>query len=117
MKRVMILSLVALAALSACGKSGSRDLFGVRQAYDGVYFRAKVDADRDNRQFFTVSVKDAGQTLVGAREAARHKGNEYCIRQFGTSDITWAVDPDVEDAQLPLVNGELILSGECAGWR
>ena len=117
MKRALILSLVAMTVLSACGKAGTRNLFGFRQAYDGVYFRPKVSGDRQNRHMFTVSVKDAGQTLVGAREAARHKANEYCIRQFGSSEITWAVSPDVEDDQLPLINGELVLSGECAGWR
>jgi len=113
----LILSLAAVTALSACSKRGENNMFGNRQAYDGVYFRAKVDKNRDNRAAFTVSVRDAGKTLTGAREAARHRANEYCIRQFGSSALTWDVSPDVEDTALPLVNGDLILSGECDGWR
>lgn len=117
MRNALIISLVALTALSACAKRGNNNLFGNREAYDGQYFRAKIDRDRDNRAAFSVSVREANRTLTGAREAARHKANEYCIRQFGSSDLTWDVSPDVDDATLPLINGDLVLSGECAGWR
>ncbi|WP_407492659.1 hypothetical protein [Pseudooceanicola sp. MF1-13] len=112
----LVISLVALTALGACGKRGG-NAFGNRIAFDGAYFRVKVDRDRDMPQAFTVTVRDAGKTLDGAREAARHKANEYCIRQYGNSDLTWDVSPDVDAAALPLVNGDLILSGECDGWR
>lgn len=116
MRGAIVISLVALTALAACSKKGG-NTFGNRIEFDGVYFRTKLDRDRDVPKQFTVSVRDAAKTLTGAREAARHKANEYCIRQFGSSELTWDVSPDVEDAALPLVDGALVLSGECAGFR
>ncbi|MBB04575.1 MAG: hypothetical protein CML03_03515 [Pseudooceanicola sp.] len=115
MTRTLILALVAMTALSACAKNGGNP-FGNREAYDGHFFRVKLDRNRDDRAAFGVTVNDAGRSLIGAREAARQKANEYCIRQFGRSDLTWVVSPDVEDAQLPIVNGALVMRGECAGW-
>ena len=116
MTRVLILSLVALTVLSACSRGQRGNLWGNRQMFDGQYFRAKLESDKTNRKAFQVTVNDARKTLVGAREAARVKAVEYCIRQYGRSDITWAQAPDVEDANLTLVNGALVVSGECAGW-
>lgn len=116
MRGAIVISLVALTALGACGK-GKGNMFGNKQAYDGVYFRPKVDSKRDSREVFTVTVRDAGKSLVGAREAARHAANKHCIQQFGSSDLTWDVSPDVEDAALPLINGSLVLSGQCEGFR
>ncbi|MBY6166459.1 lipoprotein [Pseudooceanicola nitratireducens] len=117
MKPILILSLVAVTALTACGRKGNNNMFGNRQSFDGQYFRVKLDKDRANRAAFVVTVNDAGRSVLGAREAARHRANTYCIRQYGRSDLTWDVSPDVEDADLPIVNGALVLSGECQGWR
>ncbi|EAQ01808.1 hypothetical protein OB2597_00285 [Pseudooceanicola batsensis HTCC2597] len=118
MTRILILALVAVTALSACSRQGGgRNLLGNRVEFDGQYFRTRVSSDRENRAAFVVTVRDPGRSLVGAREAARHKANEYCIRQYGLSDIEWDISPDAEDAALPIIDRELVLSGVCEGWR
>lgn len=118
MIRALVLMLIATTTLSACGNWGGKgNPWGNRVAYDGAYFRVKASGDKENRQNFTVDVRDAGKTLVGARQAASAKAAEYCIRQYGRSDMTWEVSPEVEDAMLPIVEGDLILRGTCDGWR
>lgn len=117
MTRVLILSLVAVTALSACGRSGAGNVWGNRLQFDGQYFRVQLSTERGNRSDFTVTVNDAVRTLTGAREAAEHRANKHCVKQYGTSDLTWDVSPDVEDSELPIVNGDLILKGTCDGWR
>ncbi len=113
---MLVLAVALTAGVAGCGKRGPNNALGHRQQFDGQYFRAKIDKDRDNRAQFIVSVNDAGRSLVGAREAGRVKAVEYCIRQYGLSDIDWVQSPDVEDDELSLVNGDLILSGACKGW-
>lgn len=116
MTRFIILALVAMTGLTACGK-GKGNPWGNREQFDGQYFRVKASGDRDARQNFVVTVNDARKTLAGARGAGIARANEYCIREFGRSDLTWDISPEVEDAQLPLVNGDLVLRGTCDGWR
>ncbi|WP_375173513.1 hypothetical protein [Pseudooceanicola sp.] len=117
MRRVFILSLVAVTALTACNRGGKGNPWGNRQLFDGQYFRVKLDSDKDDRRQFVVTVNDAGKSLVGARTAAITKASEHCVKGFGTSDMVWEVSPEVEDAELPLVNGDLVLKGTCDGWR
>lgn len=117
MTRIILLSLIAVSALSACAKRGDGNLWGNRELFDGQFFRVKLDVDRDARQNFVVVVNDAGKSLVGARDAAVKKANEHCISQFGRSDLSWEVSPFVEDAELPIVDGDLMLKGTCDGWR
>ena len=121
MKRLVLVSVIAasMVTTASCArvKNASENVFGAHQTYEGVRFRAKLDSDREDRANFVVTVNDAGQSLSGAREAARHQAVEYCIKQYGLSEIDWEVSPDVEDdAALPIVNGDLIMPGECKGW-
>lgn len=117
MTRATLILLAAVTTLAACGNGNGNNALGNRQSYDGVYFRARVSDAKDNPAQFTVTVNNATRTLAGARDAARTGAHEHCIKQFGVSDLTWQTSPDVEDAQLPLSNGDLILSGTCDGWR
>lgn len=110
---ILVLSLVA-------GCSGVRDRIGNiggkddRVAFDGKSFRANVKkADRKDRANFTVTVRDARQSLNGAREAGRYEAVKYCIAEFGTSDITWSQGPDVPDAVLVFDKDTLIFVGTC----
>jgi hypothetical protein len=115
MTRALILSLVALSTLAACGKNNNA--FGNRQAFDGQYFRVRVSAERDDKAQFTVTVHDATRSLVGARDAAITKVSEHCIKLSGRSDRTWEISPEVPDEDLPIINGDLILKGTCDGWQ
>lgn len=111
--RTITLTLVALTTLSACTKNP----WGNRQLFDGQYFRVQASANKEDRTQFVVTVHDAGRSLVGARMAAVTRANQYCVTQFGRSDLVWEVSPEVEDAQLPIANGDLILRGTCDGWQ
>ena len=76
MKRLVLVSVIAasMVTTASCArvKNASENVFGARQTYEGVRFRAKLDSDREDRAKFVVTVNDAGQSLSGAREAARH---------------------------------------------
>lgn len=110
MRMAFVLGLCGL-SLTACGTL-SED----RQAFDGVAFRASLAAEKEDNRNFTVEVRDAGQSLAGAREAGRYEAVQHCIENFGNSRMSWSQGPDVEDAELQIVDGDLILKGQCAGW-
>lgn len=116
MTRGVILALATTTALSACA-GGNNNMFGNRQSFDGQFFRVKLSDERGNPARFTVTVNDARRSLIGARDASVTKASQHCVEQFGRSDLTWDVSPDVEDAQLPIINGDLVMMGTCDGWR
>lgn len=109
-------TLLGCMVLTLAGCSSAGRLFDGREAYDGVYFRARLSADRSDRQNFSVAVQQASRTLAGAREAGRHKAVEHCITYFGNSYIDWAQGPDVEDGALVIDRDTLQLRGRCRGW-
>lgn len=113
MQRAGILGCLVL-ALAGCSNGGR--LLDGRESFDGAYFRARLSADRGDRQSFSVEVQRASQTLAGAREAGRHKAVQHCIAMFGNSYIDWAQGPDVEDRDLVLDRDTLQLRGRCRGW-
>lgn len=100
-------AIAAALVLSAC----QQDEY--RQSFDGVYFRTKTKSVNDNRLQFAATVQKAAQSLEGAREAAAYDATKYCIANYGTSRILWAVGPDAPADQLRLVDGDLTLTGEC----
>ncbi len=105
--RLAALGLATL-TLAACGDP--------RPAFDGVTFRASLDAAKDTPELFVVEVRDAGKSLDGARAAGRYEAVRYCIETFGNSRIDWAQGPDAEASALQFDDGDLILKGQCAGW-
>lgn len=108
MMRSMSFALFAMLTLAGCGEN--------RPLFDGATFRAKLDADRADARSFSVEVRDAGKTLAGAREAGRFEAVRHCIETFGNSRIDWVQGPDAEDSALRIEDGDLILTGRCAGW-
>jgi len=107
---IAILMTVML-AVPGCTKKSERLLF------NGAYYPIKARAaDKAERTAFTVSVRRADQGLKGAREAGRHGGKEYCLNNFGTSEIVWTVGPDAPDRVLAGMGGSLALSGKCVLW-
>ncbi|MWB78881.1 hypothetical protein GLS40_12645 [Pseudooceanicola sp. 216_PA32_1] len=106
---------LALAAGAGCSRN-NRVLVN-NNAFDGVYFRASLTADKENPQRFSVLVRNAARTLKGAKEAGRYEATKYCAKYYGWSEVDWAIGPETPDAQLRLnEDGDLILNGECTGW-
>ena len=100
----------ALAATVGCGRRDSTDIL-----FDGQRFRAKaapVDRGRTLAEFL-VTVNGVSASLDGAREAGRYEGTRYCIENYGSSKIAWAVGPDTEPARLRIENDRLSFRGTC----
>lgn len=104
---------VVLCALALCGCTDSKN----RIAFDGHYFRTKVAKVDGQREVFSVSVRDVSQSFEGARAAALHAGNAYCVGTYGSSKIDWAVGPDTPASALRLTDDTLVYSGTCPEGR
>lgn len=91
----------------ACGESYKDN----QHAFDGVKFSASLKAEKNAPEAFSLRVKKAAKSVVGAREAGRYEATKYCVEKFGTSDIAWIMGPDSPD--LELENGDFNLIGSC----
>lgn len=104
-------ALCVLMALGGCTEKAKRVTF------DGKYYPTREKgAGKAERDQFTVTVRRASQGLDGAREAGRHGGSKYCIKNFGTSEIEWARGPDDPAETLIINNSNLVFSGRCITW-
>lgn len=104
-----IVLIAALCALGLAGCSNNKNLI----LYEGQAFRAKVGKVDKQRDVFVVTVKDAGKSIDGARAAAHQRGTEYCVENFGTSQIIWNVDPLDPQTQITLTDNTLTFQGQC----
>lgn len=107
MKTFSVGILLALGVLAGCTDSKNRI------AFDGQYFRTKVQKVDGQREVFTVRIRDVARSLDGAREAGRHAGISHCVDNFGSSDIAWGVGPDTPPETLSIEDNTLIFSGVC----
>ena len=107
MMKLTVAGMVALAVLAGCTDSKNR------LAFDGQYFRTKVSKVDKQRDVFTVRIRDVARSLDGAREAGRHAGVSYCVENYGSSKITWAVGPDTPPEELQIVDNTLVFQGVC----
>lgn len=111
MMRIVTIMLLAVMVLGGCSERAKRIYF------EGNYYPTREKAvSKDDRADFVVTVRRASQGIKGAREAGRHGGSKYCIKNFGTSKIEWARGPDAPIAVLQGANGNLVLSGRCITW-
>jgi hypothetical protein len=107
-KTILFVTLAAGLVLSACNRRDDTILF------DGQAFRAKADAiDKDDRRTFTATISPVSASLEGAIEAGRYEGTKYCIANYGTSVIDWAVGPETEVTQLVVDGDTLTFQGTC----
>ncbi len=102
---LIILATVAAGLISGCVAQKDRVLF------DGHYFRTKVSKIDKQRDVFRLTVFGVDKSVEGAREAGRHAGNAYCVSNYGSSDITWAIGPDSE--QINVVDNKMVFQGKC----
>lgn len=102
-------TLVLMAALLTGCSSFRED----RQTFDGQVYRGKAKKADDDRKDFIAEISPVSASLNGAREAGRYEGTRYCIENFGTSRIRWAVGPDTDPAQLVVQNDRLTFLGRC----
>lgn len=101
-------SIALVATVAACADSADIPRF------DGLQFGGRLQADREDRRAFTAQVAPVSQSLAGAREAARHEGTVYCVRNYGSSDIEWIADPDADESALQIEDDRLFVAGRCA---
>jgi uncharacterized protein YgiB involved in biofilm formation len=108
--KLTVLAAACAGVLVGCGES-RKD----RPVFEGVPFRtdASVVDKKVSRAFFEARVYDARASLDGAREAARYVGPKYCIANYGSSQIDWAMDIDDPATPLPLDEDTLVLQGTC----
>lgn len=104
---------MALCAGLAAGCTSAED----RIAFDGQFYRASVKKVDRQIDVFTVTVKPVSNSLQGAREAGAHAAIEYCVNQFGSSDIIWTAAPDAPQVQLAIEKDILTLQGQCPNAR
>jgi hypothetical protein len=97
--------------LVGCTSSEDRILF------DGQFYKTSVRKVEKQLDVFTVTVKPVSKSLLGARQAGSHAAVEYCINQFGASDIIWTAGPDVPQAQLNIEKDVMTLQGQCPNAR
>lgn len=107
MIRYAMTAVLALGVVAGCTDSKNRI------AFDGQYFRTKVSKVDGQRDVFTVRIRDVARSLDGAREAGRHAGISYCVKNYGNSDIAWSVGPDTPPEQLQISDNTLVFQGVC----
>lgn len=109
-------ALTALMLVTMIGVTGCTER-AKRVTFDGNYYPTRErGTDKTDRHAFQVTVRRTAQGLDGAREAGRHGGTKYCIKNFGTSEIDWQRGPDDDAALLLVDNGNMVLSGRCVTW-
>ena len=97
--------------LAACTSADDRILF------DGHFFKAKLRKVERQFDVFTVTVKPVSKSLKGALAAGEHEAIDYCVNQFGSSEIIWTAGPDVPQQQLNIEKDVLTLQGRCPNAR
>lgn len=86
--------------------------------FDGQKYRVKAQQVGDEREEFQTLVTKASRSLEGTREAGRHGSVEYCIKNFGRSDIEWAAGqgPDDENLAQRISDDQVTFRGRCKAW-
>lgn len=102
---------LACSFLVTVGCSNPFELEENKIAFDGYNFSSKLTPNKSDDRLFDLTVRRANRSLSGAREAGRYAATKFCIKNFGTSDIKWVLDPD--DESIGLTGKVLKLSGQC----
>ncbi|MGB7242158.1 MAG: hypothetical protein WBC93_08745 [Sulfitobacter sp.] len=101
-----ILLVAILAALGGCNRKD-------RLSFDGQYYRTKISKVDGQRHVFAVTSSPVSASLKGALEAARYKATEFCVNDYGSSEIEWVIGPDQDEGTYVVTNDALTLQGAC----
>ncbi|MBR9651270.1 hypothetical protein [Thalassovita aquimarina] len=115
MMRGAVILLLAAGLLAGCGVRDKIRGDNNRVAFDGIYFKSRLTAEKDDKMAFAIAVAGASQNLEAAREAGRFEATKYCVTNFGNSDVDWTAGPDAPAENLSLANDTLSLAGRCRG--
>jgi hypothetical protein len=107
---VLAFALGALMVLPGCA---SRE---AQVRFDGVYYPAKVNRDRENLDQFRVKVNRVSRGLEGALAAGDYEAKRYCLKTHGTSDIEWINGPESDNPRALIKGGRLAMNGKCVTW-
>ncbi|MDX1782105.1 MAG: hypothetical protein R3256_12390 [Thalassovita sp.] len=113
--RKAIILLLAAGLLAGCGVRERIQGANNRVAFDGIYFRTRLNAEKDDKQAFAVTVAGAARNLDAAREAGRYEATRYCVTNYGNSEVDWTQGPEDAAENLVIENGALVLTGRCRG--
>lgn len=105
--RNSVMALICAVLVAGCSDNQNRF------AFDGKFFRTKVKRVDKQRDEFVATVRGVSQSFEGARGAALHAANGYCVGTYGSSDIDWIVGPDTPADQLRIVDDTLTYRGTC----
>lgn len=107
---MLVVALGVAATVGACENRRKKNDI----AFDGVFFTTKASyVTKDAREHFTVQVMKASKSLDGAKEAGRYQATQYCVENFGSSNIDWISGPDSEPQDLRFDKETLIFEGNC----
>ena len=106
-----IMGLAASSFFMMTGCSNPFELEENKVSFDGYYFSSKLSRSKLDGRSFDLTIRRANRSLSGAREAGRYEATRFCIKNYGTSDIKWVLDPD--DQSIGLTGKVLKLSGQC----
>lgn len=84
-----------------------------RIRFDGQYFRTKVRTVDQQPNVITVTIPGVSKSFDGALEAGQYAAVEYCINNYGTSDIIWTVGPETPKEQLNIEKDTIVFQGRC----
>ena len=110
-----IILLLAAGLLAGCGVRERIQGANNRVAFDGIYFRTRLNAEKDDKLAFAVTVAGAARNLDAARDAGRYEATKYCVANYGNSDVDWTRGPEAETESLVIEDGVLVLTGRCRG--
>ena len=122
MKRsALAICAVICLTLVACGtvdrlRPGAygKPLRSARMTFEGYDFRARSRHASEDRRAFTVALKKAQRSTLGAYQAAEFEANKYCLGLFGVSDHELDANPEIPEAELPVDSGGTwVVSGRC----
>ena len=102
-----LIAILPIVFCFSCGENYKNN----KHAFDGVEFSTFFKIEKDDPKNFSLRVRKASKSLVGAREAGRYEAIKYCVERFGTSDIAWKDGPESPDIELE--NGNFNLTGSC----
>ena len=121
MTRLLILGLVALSVAGCSRLQGAAGALGVGSGNakraqvesDGVRYRARADAESEDKREFAITVSPVAINPEGAIEAGRYAATRYCLLTFGGSDKDWTSGPDKPIEELAVSDDTLTMLGRC----